>query len=119
MDDFSSIKDQLKKHASEINKMDPVCVVTFYPTSNAQLESSILDAVEQIGGKNIKNNKVTFEFEEKGVNSIVSHAKSYELKSAALSSPYVAKYGRIIAGQKNHESSGLTTLTFAAPVVIN
>ena len=37
----------------------------------------------------------------------------------ALAAPYVAKYGALIAGQKNHGGTGLTTLTYAAPVVIN
>ena len=49
----------------------------------------------------------------------MSHAKAAELQAAALAAPYVAKYGDLIAGQKNHESTGLTTLPFAAPVIIN
>lgn len=36
-----------------------------------------------------------------------------------MAAPYVAKYGELIAGQKNHEKTGITTLTFAAPVIIN
>ena len=119
MDNFSSIKVQLQKHADEINKMDPVAVVEFAPKSAPKLATMIMDEVAKIGGKNIKRGSVTFEFEQKGVGSILAHAKTAELQAAALASPYVAKYGKLIGGQKNHENTGLTTLTYAAPVIIN
>ena len=86
---------------------------------NIPKDKKILDTVKQLGGKNIKNKNVTFVFDEKGTGSILLHARSAELQAAALAAPYVAKYGDLIAGQKNHESTGLATLTFAAPVIIN
>ena len=86
---------------------------------NIPKDKKILDTVKQLGGKNIKNKNVTFVFDEKGTGSILLHARSAELQAAALAAPYFAKYGGLIAGQKNHESTGLATLTFAAPVIIN
>lgn len=100
MDNFSSIKQQLQKHADEINAMEPVAVVEFTPKSAPKLASTIMDEVAKIGGKNIKRGSVTFEFDQKGVGSILAHAKTSELQAAALVSPYVAKYGKLIAGQK-------------------
>ena len=44
---------------------------------------------------------------------------SNELKAAALTAPYIAKRGKLIAGQTNHENTGTATLTYAAPAVIN
>lgn len=119
MDNFSSIKQQLQKHAEEINKMEPVAVVEYTPKSAPKLASVIMDEVAKIGGKSMKRGGVAFEFDQKGVSSILTHAKTSELQAAAMASPYVAKYGKLIAGQKNHENTGLTTLTFAAPVIIN
>lgn len=119
MDNFSSIKAQLQKHADTINAMEPVAVADYAPKSASKLSSVIMDEITKLGGKNIKRGSVTFEFEQKGVASILAHAKTVELQAAALTSPYVAKYGKLIAGQKNHENTGLTTLTYAAPVIIN
>lgn len=119
MDNNSSIKSQLQKHADVINKMKPVAVVEFTPKSAPKLNSLIMDEIAKLGGKSMKRGNVTFEFEKKGVGSILAHSKTAELQAAALASPYVAKYGKLIAGQKNHENTGLTTLTYAAPVIIN
>ena len=40
-------------------------------------------------------------------------------KAAALASPYVIKRGKVISGHKNHKNNGSTSLTFAAPAIIN
>ena len=119
MDNFSSIKDQLAKHADELNGMQPVVVVEYTPKSAPKLVATILGEVSKIGGKTMKNDGVSFEFDEAGVQKINAHAKNNELRAAALASPYVAKYGKLIAGQKNHENTGLTTLTYGAPAIIN
>lgn len=119
MDNFSSIKDQLAKHADELNGMQPVVVVEYTPKSAPKLVATILGEVSKVGGKTMKNGGVSFEFDEAGVQKINAHAKNNELRAAALASPYVAKYGKLIAGQKNHENTGLTTLTYGAPAIIN
>lgn len=119
MDNFSSIKDQLAKHADEITGMEPVAVVEYTPKTRRNLADQIMDVVASIGGTNMKNKGIGFAFDKEGIDKIDIHAKSDELRAASLASPYVAKYGKLIAGQKNHENKGLTTLTFAAPVVIN
>ena len=118
-DNFSSIKDQLNKHSAEINAMNPVAVVTYNPKSTTRLADRIMQEVPRIGGGLINRNGISFEFDSAGAESIANHARTDELRAAALSAPYVAKYGKLIAGQQNHENTGLTTLTYAAPVVIN
>lgn len=119
MGDYSSIKDQLQKHAEEINTMDPVAIVDYVHNYKESLVDIMLNELPSIGGKVIKNSGVTFEFENEGAGSISSHAHGADERAAAIASPYIAKYGKLIAGQKNHEGTGLTTLTFAAPVIIN
>ena len=119
MDNYSSIKEQLAKHTDEINNMEPVAIVEYTPKSNSKLVEIINGEVVKIGGKRMKNSGITFDFDESGAKSINAHAKTNETRAASLASPYVAKWGKLIAGQQNHEGQGVTTVTFAAPVVIN
>lgn len=119
MDDHSSIKQQLQKHAGEINAMEPVAVVEYTSKSAPRLVGLIMDEVAKVGGPHMKRGNVTFEFDEFGAKHIRAHANSNETYAAALTAPCVAKYGKLIAGHKNHEGGGTTTLTYAAPVVLN
>ena len=119
MDNFSSIKEQLAKHADEINKMEPVAVVEFSRMTAEQAKSEINDQLSKIGGKRVSRNGIVFDFDKTGINSIVSHASNSEEYAAALASPYVAKFGKLITGHKNHKGKGNATLTYAAPAVIN
>ncbi len=119
MGNFSSIKEQLSAHAEEINSIAPVATVRYVHNGNESIVDIIMDAVTRIGGGRMKNSGIGFDFDREGAISINTHATGPELRAAALASPYVAKYGKLIAGQKNHENTGLTTLTFAAPVEIN
>lgn len=119
IDDFSSIKDQLLTHREELNSMKPVAEVEYDHGSKETIVDSIMDQLPYIGGPNMKNSGASFVFDIEGAKSISTHAKTDELKAAAISAPYVAKYGKIVAGQKNHEKTGLTTLTYGAPVIIN
>ena len=114
----SSIKQQLEEHSDELKGMEPVAVVEFNGVRGSLIDA-IMREVPRIGGKHIKRGSVTFDFNRQGAESIASHARSPEIQAAALAAPYVAKYGRLIAGQENHEGTGLTTLTYAAPVIIN
>ena len=119
MADDSSIKQQLQKHTDILNTMDPVAVVDFKSIPTGKLVEKIMYEVSRIGGSFMKRQGITFQFDEEGAKRINAHAKDAELQAAALAAPYVAKYGVLIAGQKNHEGTGLTTLTFAAPAIIN
>lgn len=119
MGDFTSIKEQLAKHRGEISQMAPLAEVTYLGEEKKALERLILDQLAQIGGPRMVRDGITFDFDQKGAEHIVLHAKSDELRAAALAAPYVAKYGKLISGQKNHENTNTTTLTYAAPVRIN
>ncbi len=119
MEDDSSIKKQLRKHSDKISKTEPVAVVQYVHDKSESLVKIIMDQLPRIGGNFIKNKGVSFVFDKEGVNKIDAHATGPELRAAAMAAPYVAKYGELIAGQKNHEKTGITTLTFAAPVIIN
>jgi len=119
VDNYSSIKQQLEKHANELKAMDPVAVVQYNHNPKESIVDLMMGVLPRIGGGRIKNSGVGFAFDQIGAEHINSHATGPEARAAALAAPYVAKYGKLIAGQKNHENTGLTTLTFAAPAVIN
>ncbi len=78
-----------------------------------------MEQIPHIGGSRIKRDSVIFDFDRGGAEAIVAHAKSPELRAAAVAATYITKRGKLIAGQKNHEGNKTTTLTFAAPVIIN
>lgn len=118
-DNFSSIKEQLRIHSNELAAMNPVASVEYVPNSSKTLVQSIIAEVKKLGGNHMRNSGISFDFDEGGAKSINAHAKSHETRAAALAAPYVAKYGKLISGQRNHENQGLTTVTFAAPVIIN
>ena len=120
MNDFSSIKEQLEKHAEEINKMQPVAEVQYYTEQGPALAKLVMNEVPKLGGKNMSRDGITFVFDEVGAGRIVHHAaKTREINAAALAAPYVAKYGKLIAGHRNHENTGTTTITYASPVILN
>lgn len=120
MENNSRIKEQLAKHRKELDKMEPVANVSLYAGEDQNaLVKLILKQRENIGGGFIKRGSVSFEFDEDGAQSIVSHARQPWNRAAALTAPYVAKRGLLIAGQKNHEDTGYPTLTYAAPAIIS
>lgn len=119
MDDYSSIKDNLRKHSVELSEMKPVVQVDYTPKSAKNLVKTIIATVKSIGGEKMKRGAVTFDFDKGGAESINTHARDHERRAAALASPYVAKYGKLIAGQRNHENRGFPSLTYAAPAIIN
>lgn len=119
MGDFTSIKDQLEAHRDEISGMDPVAEVTYAGEDKDQLVDLIMDQIPGLGGAKMIRNGVSFEFDRNGAKYIVLHARSEELRAAALLAPIVAKKGKLIAGQKSHEGTNTTTLTYAAPAIIN
>ena len=119
MDDFSSIKDQLEKHKDEIAKLKPVAIVNYGGETNETLRELILKQVKSIGGERYVRNGVSFLFDANAAQSVISHARSDKLRAAALAAPFVAKKGILIAGHQKHENHNNTTLTYAAPAIIN
>jgi len=119
MDDFSTIRTQLKKHKDKIAKLSPVASVQYGGETKQVLEDLITQQVKKIGGERFVRNGISFNFDKTGVHNLVLHAKGEYGRAAAILAPYVAKRGIIIAGHKNHENNNTTTLTYAAPVIIN
>ncbi len=119
--DTTSIKEQLIKHKTEIDMMLRFVSVTYNGERGAALlKEIIMEQLQKIGGGLMKWSDITYEFDEEGAEKIISHiSDDDELCAAAIAAPYVAKYGKLIAGQKNHDNHGTATLTFAAPVMIN
>lgn len=118
--DNASVKQQLIDHSDELNSMEPIVSVEYAAETGTALINLIMQEVPKIGGELMKHGNITFNFDETGASRIVHHAADNdEILAAGLAAPYVAKYGKLIAGQKNHENQGVTTLTYAAPILLN
>ena len=116
----TSVKQQLIDHAEELNSMDPLVEVEYAGETGTTLINLVMQEVPRVGGELMKRDSITLNFGETGASRIVHHAADNdEILAASLAAPYVAKYGKLIAGQKNHENQGVTTLTYAAPIIIN
>lgn len=55
----------------------------------------------------------------KDINKRLKYAKTSEERAAIALVPAVLKYGREIGAHKNHKGRSKSTITFAAPVVMN
>lgn len=117
--DGQGIREQLVKHKDEIGKLNPVAIVNYGGEIKTALKNLIMDQVKKVGGERFVRNGVSFNFDEKGANSIVLHATTDELRAAAIAAPFVAKRGLLISGHQKHDGQNNTTLTYAAPVIIN
>lgn len=117
--DGQGIREQLVKHKDEISKLNPVAIVNYGGEIKTTLKNLIMDQVKKVGGERFVRNGVSFNFDEKGANSIVLHATTDELRAAAIAAPFVAKRGLLISGHQKHDGQNNTTLTYAAPVIIN
>lgn len=123
MGDDTSIKEQLVKHRDEVNEMDPIAEVVYYENGDNEIIKGIKDILPQIGGGNIKRmhngDEITFSLDDVNIKQFVGHVTGINQRSAALIAPYVFKYGKLISGHRNHKNRNVTTLTFAAPAIIN
>lgn len=117
--DDSTIKEEITAHIKKVNALNPVAIVQFSATRESKLAEIMKQTVSRLGGERIVRDGISFAFDGKSISNILNHAKTDEKCAAALSAPYVSKYGERIAGQKNHKKRGVVTLTYAAPVVIN
>ena len=114
--DHTSIWKQLIDNREALSNMAPIVEITYAGEDGINLENLIYEQLEKIGGGRISRGQVTFDFDKPGIKSVRAHAKSPELRAAAVAAPFVAKKGKLIAGQKNHEETNTTTLTYAGPV---
>ena len=119
VDNNLSIRKQLQNHKEEISSMENIVDIVYTGESTTSLKEIIAEQLPALGGKRMKRGSVVFDFDKKGIDSIVGHADSDELRAAAIAAPYIAKKGILISGQKNHENTGLATLTYAGPATIN
>jgi len=119
MEDHSSIRTQLEKHKAELDAMEPALQIEYAGEIDEDFKNLIRDQIALLGGKSMKRGNVTFDFDEEGIAAIKRHAVDDALRAAALAAPYIAKRGILISGHKNHEGTNTTTLTYAAPMVIN
>lgn len=117
--DGKTIKDQLIKHRDEIISMPPVVKIDYAGEIDRDLRERIMDQLQNVGGGAMKWGNIEYSFDETGAANLVTHANDTELRAATIAAPYVAKYGKMIAGHYNHDGEGNATLTFAAPVIIN
>ena len=114
-----SVKQQLREHLDEVNKMDPVANVKYHVVNKQKAKQ---DTKEFYKEKGLKVDRLYFGIIEMG-DSEVEESSNYANNSAEFAAwrtiPYVLKRGILISGHSNHKNEGFPTFTFAAPVVIN
>ena len=119
VDDKKSIKNQLRDNLDTLKNMQDYADVEYFGEGEQELRQLMMEEVKRIGGEIISRDGMSFKFDKNSIKQIVNHAKTFELRAAALAAPFVAKKGVLIAGQKNHDGNPITSLTFAAPIIIN
>ena len=117
--DGQGIREQLVKHKDEISKLNPVAIVNYGGETKTDLENLIMEQVKKVGGERFVRNGISFKFDGTGIHHIRKHTTNDDERAAAIAAPYVAKRGALIAGHKKHDGQNNTTLTYAAPVIIN
>lgn len=115
----SSLKEQLKKHLEEVNVMEPVTEVVYEKSNKTPYYALLNEQLKKWGYKIDTQLYGSIFFDKNAINSLGGYIETDSEKAAALAAPYVIKRGIVISGHKNHKNNGSTSLTFAAPVIIN
>ncbi len=119
-DETISIKDQIRMHLDEINKLDPVSVLSYrLGQSTQQVRENVLKVFKNLGYKVERQNFGTIDIGEKQIREGLRYVNSDEERAALFTVPRVLKRGIIITDRNGHKNRGYDTVTIAAPVKIN
>jgi hypothetical protein len=115
----SSIKKQIKEHASQLEAMIAVERVTYTPINKKQLHEKVSEKFKTIGYKVERQNFGTIEIGEKQIDKSINYINSDGEKAALFAIPAVLKRGVVVDGHENHKDRGYETITIAAPIEVN
>lgn len=115
----SSIKEQLRAHLDEVNKMSPVTKINYSPSNKLTLREKVGEIFKRFGYKVDRQGFGTIEIGEKQIRKSMNYLSTDGELAALLGVPHVLKRGIDISGHGNHKGRSFSTVTFAAPVEIN
>lgn len=118
-----SIKQQIANTAQELNAAEPVVrktVSEIFGGMNIKQKRAWAEAEAlKYGNRVDRQGYGEIEVSRKDVNSALNYLQSDGEIAAFSALPYVLKRGNEIYREANHKGRGYSTVTFAAPVVIN
>lgn len=115
----SSIKEQIKKHASQLESMTAVDKVAYSPMNKKKLHEKVSEKFKTIGYKVERQNFGTIEIGEKQIDKSINYINSEGEKAALFAIPAVLKRGIVVDGHDNHKGREYNTVTIAAPIEVN
>lgn len=117
----ASIKEQIAHSKDELNKMSPVSEKTVPKNllSKTDAYNWAVKELERINYSVYRNGVGEIRISRKDINKGLKYAKTPEERAAIALVPDVLKYGREIGAHENHKGRSKSTITFAAPVVMN
>ncbi len=119
--DKTSIKEQINDSSDKISKMEPVFDddVDVEHKGKSMNREWIMKELSVVGYKMVREDIGEVIFDKKRINKSLSYLKSDAELAAYSALPSVIKKGIVIATHKDHKKRGYSTVTIAAPVVIN
>lgn len=117
----ASIKEQIAHSKDELNKMSPVAEKTVPKNllSKTDAYNWAVKELERINYSVYRNGVGEIRISRKDINKGLKYAKTPEERAAIALVPDVLKHGREIGAHENHKGRSKSTVTFAAPVVMN
>ncbi|MGM9604004.1 MAG: hypothetical protein ACI3XG_02960 [Faecousia sp.] len=117
----AGIKDQIKNGADILNEMDPVdnLVVPENMKDKGSAAKWAIDILKKTGYAVERNGYGYIYFNENDIKYAMKYCDTPEEKAAIAALPKVLKRGVEIGGHQNHKNRNKSTITFAAPVVLN
>ncbi len=120
-EDTSSIREQIAAHMDKLNGMSPVFESNVPMDIRRKYDAAqwAIRILKQTGYQVDRQNFGTIYFQEKDIKAAAEYADTPAEKAAFAAVPRVLKRGIEIGRHQNHKGRSKTTVTFAAPVVLN
>lgn len=117
----ASIKEQIAHSKDELNKMSPVAEKTVPKTLDRAADAFkwVEEMYASIAYTVHRDNFGDIRVSRKDISKGLRYAKTPEERAGIALVPEVLKYGREIGAHENHKGRSKSTITFAAPVVMN
>ena len=121
-DEEKGVKEQLREHQSELNRIEPVAVIEnggWNGMSTGDFRKKIINDLQSSGYKVDRKGFGIIEFDERALNTSLNYTKTDAEAAAYQAIPKVLKRGIEISGHENHKGRGYGTVTIAAPIELN
>lgn len=114
-----SIKEQLKRHAEALQEMEPVSDIKYTVINKGKARKDASEIFKEAGYKVDRQGFGVIEIGEKQLAESSNYLNTPAEFAAWMSIPKVLKRGVVISGHDNHKQRGFSTITIAAPVLVN